>query len=103
MGRREYEERRREHARVMLDALDVWQAACEDVSPGLAAVHVRTVVERLDEERLRQVAVMLAVESVWRFPLALVEPQYAGNIRLRLRQVRSWITRMRLEAGWVVS
>lgn len=103
MGRREYEERRREHARVLLDALDVWQAACEDVSPGLAAAHVRAAVDRLDEAQLRKVAVVLAVESVWRFPLALVEPEYAGNIRLRLRQVRSWVTRMRLEAGWVVS
>lgn len=101
--RAEDQERQRQAARVLLDALDVFQAATEDVSPELVIPRVRAVVDRLDEPRLRAVAVALAVEAVWKMPLALVEPHYAGNIRRRLRQVRSWITRVRLEAGWVAS
>lgn len=88
---------------MLLDALDVFQAATEDVSPALVIPHVRKVVNALDEDQLRGVAVALAVEAVWRMPLALVEPEHAGNIRLRVRQVRKWITRLRLEASWIAS
>lgn len=97
------DEANKRSARVLLAALDVFEAATSAVSAPLAVPRVRAVVETLDDDQLRAVAVALAVEGVWSLPPALVTPRTASEIRSRVGQVRRWVERMRLEASWAAS
>lgn len=90
-------------APVLLEALDVFEAACQAVSAETAVAGVRAMVETVPEELLRSVATALAVEGVWSLPPAEGRPRTDVEIEARLRQVRLWVERVRLEAKWVAS
>ena len=90
-------------ARILLEALDVFEAACKGLDPVHVVPAVRAMVDTVPEEQLRAVATALAVEGVWSLPPAAVRPRTDVEIDARLCQVRAWIDRVRLEARWVAS
>ena len=102
MVARSKDERRRSAA-IVLDAMDVLEAATTSVSPELVVPAVRDAAAKLDEDQLRAAVVVIAVEAVWSLPPALVRPRTAAEIRGRLAELRRWIERTRLVHWWEVS
>lgn len=88
---------------MLLWALDVLEAAAGEWTPEQAIPAVRRVVDGLEERQVRAVAVALAVEAVHKMPATPVVGRTTEERRERLRVVRRWIGRLRLEALWVVS
>lgn len=81
-----------------LDVLDLVSLTASAVTPAFALPLAREFVDSLDEAAARRLAVILAVEAVWRMPLPAAVPRTDVDIAGRQHELSKWCWERRREA-----